>query len=357
VEAAVMRVAVESYAYIAVKLAATRRYVIPLKDLKKIEEIGTIGEFFETLQKYYPRLQYTPNTTSLTDFEQGLWQDYFQTAIRILNACQQDWQYTLLEYLLKFQIKNLETVILGKIADLDNNLIKSNIYWDAAAIFESAKLIETLLAQKSPRDILHILRNSRYGPNLEEGLSHFFNENNTFYFQAYLESYYYSNIINREFNLSEGEQEIIRKILKIEAEYYNIRIIYRALFLNFDPRSIASFLVPSNFILTREQLMSLINSNNPAEMAHKYIELYLKKGKKYKYLQENPVEKNFLYHLREFYTHLTLTPTISYEEPSDRTFGEIFRILIMKEYAIYRLRRTFARLVNKIEVKDEEIND
>src|SRR5271157_5841094 len=111
-----MRVSVESYAYVLVKLARLRKHRITPREIPRLEEVSTLADFMEIFSRYYPDVPLTLPELTLVNFENIIWKDYFDAATRIINACPQTWQQVLTEYLLKYQIKNVKTIILGKIA-------------------------------------------------------------------------------------------------------------------------------------------------------------------------------------------------------------------------------------------------
>ncbi len=274
---------------------------------------------------------------------------------RILNASPQIWQSLISEYLLKFQIKNLKTILLGKIADLDPDLIKTYLNWDVEDILGTRKIIDMLLTQRTPREIQYTLRNSRYGSILREGLTHYFNEKDPLYFQIYLDRYYYTNLLSQNFGLPRQQTDLIRRYINIEAEYQNVRMINRCLSNNFDPRIINELLVPSNFILKPEQYAQLIASRTADNMKKQYVAL-LGKEKQNKFLKENPVLKSFTYFVREFYARLQLQPIPLTESLELRTLDEILKILKFSEYTIYHLTRTLLRIMHHTQFTEEIID-
>src|SRR5271157_5062 len=351
-----MRVSVESYAYVLVKLARLRKHRITPREIPRLEELSTLADFMEIFSRYYPDVPLALPELTLVNFENVIWKDYFDAATRIINACPQTWQHVLTEYLLKYQIKNVKTIILGKIAELDPNLIRTYIQWEVEEIFHTDKVSELLLSQKGPREILYTLRDSRYARVLREGLAHYFNDKDPFYFQIYLDRYYYENLLTQEFHLPSEQAKMVKDFINFEAEFHNVRMIYRSLNNHIDSRIIREMLVPSSFYLTQEYFSQLIDTGETQAMVKKYLDLFAKSGR-YKFLRENPVAKNFTYYLREFYFRLALQPIATDSELEDKTLYEILQFLRLKEYSIYHMTRILTRIMHQFQVKDEEVNE
>ncbi len=323
------------------------------RDLPKLEEIHSLGEFIAEIPKYFPPLVVSPETLTIERFEKIAWNSYFNIATRILNASPQSWQQIITEYLLKFHIRNLKRIILGKIVEMEPDVIKSYLNWEIEDILDTKKMMDILLTQRSPRDILYTLRNSRFGSVLREGLTHYFNENDPLFFQIYLDRYYFTNLLTQEFHLPRHLLAVVYDHVNKEVEYHNVRTINRCLSNNFDRRIINELLVPSNFYLTPQNYSQLIASPSAEEMKKKYL-AFFGKEKKYRYLRENPVLDNFTYYVREFYARLQLQPRALTEDMETGTLDEIFRILILLEYAIYHLVRTLIRIFHHAQIPGKQ---
>ena len=165
-----VRASVDSYAYVLIRLARLRKTRLNLKIIQKFDDISTTEEFRDQVLRYFPDIQLPGEELTVLDFEREIWGNFFRTIARILNASPEKWQIAITGYLLKFQIKNIKVIILGKIAGLDDSVITANINWHVEDLFQSKKIMEMLLSQKTIREILYLLRESRYGTVLREGL-------------------------------------------------------------------------------------------------------------------------------------------------------------------------------------------
>ena len=183
------------------------------------------------------------------------------------------------DYLLKFEIANIKQVIMGVITGLNIKEITKQINFSVEEYLEHKEFMNNLLEITSLDEIQLFMSKTRYNKAIREGILYFRNNNEIFVMQAFLDQYYYNNLLEQEKSYDKKERAMISSYIYQLIEVYNLRMISRGITNNIDKDLLKQFLVKGYFFLDENIINTLMNLNN-IEDFYQQIENYLKKSPK-----------------------------------------------------------------------------
>jgi len=154
-----MRVAVDEYSFVYVKLALLKSLLMSPED----------------------------NQNNIIEFERSLWSVYFDIVEKIIVASPESIQIFLKSLLIRYEIWNIKQAVYGIIekSSLDN--ILDQIYIKPGIMLERNVFISNLIKAKSIKGIYKAIKKTPYEKIIKKGLQEFEKSGEIFYFENELE--------------------------------------------------------------------------------------------------------------------------------------------------------------------------
>ncbi|MBY9002798.1 MAG: V-type ATPase subunit [Candidatus Lokiarchaeota archaeon] len=268
---------IPSYAYTYIKIGFLNQLIIDDVSLAKLKTFSNIQEFIEFIRPYYPEI--IIKKYSIIEIEQSLFHTLIKLIGKILFYSPESMRRFLSDYLLKFEIANIKQVIMGVITGLNIKEITKQINFSVEEYLEHKEFMNNLLEITSLDEIQLFMSKTRYNKAIREGILYFRNNNEIFVMQAFLDQYYYNNLLEQEKSYDKKERAMISSYIYQLIEVYNLRMISRGITNNIDKDLLKQFLVKGYFFLDENIINTLMNLNN-IEDFYQQIENYLKKSPK-----------------------------------------------------------------------------
>ncbi|MBN1215936.1 MAG: V-type ATPase subunit [Candidatus Lokiarchaeota archaeon] len=302
--------------------------------LKKIESIKNIKNLIEFISPYYPDINIKEYT--IEKIEKELYKIYIKLIGRILSYSPLNLRHFLRDYLLKYEIMNIQQIILGTIIGMTTEEKRNNTNLIVHEYLDNIKFIEDLIKITSLEEIQLYLRNTKYNAPIREGILSFKNTNEIFVLEAFLDQLYYKNLARSKKALNSSEKEMIEMFSRYITEIYNINLIYRGILNNIDIHLLSQFIVRNTLFLDYKMIQSLINQKD-LNSFFSLLNIYLKRkmGLGGIDINLNPEMEYPTWNLEEIYQKLffkkfrTQAGSIDYA-----TIHRIFELVIKKEKEI-----------------------
>jgi V/A-type H+/Na+-transporting ATPase subunit C len=258
-----MKINIDDYAYVYIKLALLKQLVMSSEEMEKINSFND----FETLSNFI--LRYFPNFSisemNVSSIEQELWNVYFKIIEKIIMTSPEVIQTFLKSLLLKYEIWNIKVVLKGILVNLPLQDRNTKLYHIPSIILERENLYNNLLRVKSIEELKKILSKTPYKEIVEKGLKKYEETSEIFYLVHELDKFYYSYMINLSEFFPKVEKSLIEMYIRYNLDYYNLNLTFRAVYNNISSKIMRPYLIPNGFLLKRKELELLVNSKDIPE--------------------------------------------------------------------------------------------
>jgi vacuolar-type H+-ATPase subunit C/Vma6 len=239
-------------------------------------------------------------------------------------------------YLLKFEIINIKNIIIGLILGLTLEEKKKKTNFLVEEYLENTEFIEDLLKISSLDEIQFFMKKTKYNIPVREGIFYFKNYREIFVLEAFLDQFYYENLLTQLKNLNTKEKKLITLFIKYKTEIYNINIIYRGLKNNIEKNLLSQFLLNSYLFLDKgkiEYLLSLEDVNVFITLIEEYLTNVKEIKQYYKNIVINP--NHLIHSIEKLYLNYYFKKSkIQIDDIDSITIFRILEILIKKEEEI-----------------------
>ncbi len=281
----------------------------------------------------------------------ALYHNYIKMVGKIMLYSPSNMKTFLKFYLLKFEIINIKQIIIGSILGLKTKKKKKMVNFLVEEYLDNTEFIEDLLKITSLDEIQLFMKKTRYNIPISEGISYFKNYREIFVLEAFLDKFYYENMIVQLNNLRTEEKKIIEPFVKYKTEIYNINVIYRGLKNGIEKELISQFIIDFYLFLDMSKINYLLNIED-SNVLISLIEDYIKNINELKRLyKENVINKEHLIdsieeiYLRYYFVKIKF----SLGEIDLITIFRILELIIKKEKEI-----RFTIIPKVVEIINEE---
>jgi len=241
-----------------------------LQDLKKLRNIQEIIDF---IRPYYPDLNITK--FKIGEIEKALYHIYIKLIGKIILFSPMSMRNFLKFYLLKYEIMNIKQLIIGSIVGLSKKEKSKNINFLVEEYLENTDFIKKLNELSNLSEIQLLMRRTKYNKAVREGLLYFKNNNEIFVLEAFLDRLYYENLLKQKKLYNKKESSIINSFINWIIEIYNLKMIYRGIKNNIEPKILIQFIIHNYHFFNRQELNNLINLRNVNDFFDE-VEAYLR---------------------------------------------------------------------------------
>jgi len=278
-----MRVAVDEYSFVYIKLTLLKSLLMSPEDNQKIrsfDNLDTLGTF---TKRFFPN--FSPKEHNIIEFERSLWDIYFDIVEKIIVASPESIQIFLKSLLIRYEIWNIKQAIYGIIekSSLDN--ILDQIFFKPGIMLERNTFISNLIKAKSIKGIYKIIKKTPYEKIIEKGLQEFEKSGEIFQLENELDRYNFTNMVDKIKFLPNREKKLIEPYIYSQIDYYNLNLIYRALYNGISVDSIMPYVIFHGFLFSESQINQLCSSSSLDDFLS-YLAMILKSKKEFDFLSE-----------------------------------------------------------------------
>ena len=209
---------VPSYAYTYIKIAFLRKLIIDDLSLQNFNKAKNIDKVLESINLFYPDLKV--KIKNIENIELALYHNYIKMVGKIMLYSPPNMRLFLKNYLLKFEIINIKQIIIGSILGLELKKKKQKVNFQVEEYLDNTEFIEEMLKITSLDEFQLFFKNTKYKIPIREGISYFKNYKEIFVLEAFLDKFYYENMISQLKNLNTKEKKIITDYVKCKTEIY-----------------------------------------------------------------------------------------------------------------------------------------
>ncbi|MEJ2252059.1 MAG: V-type ATPase subunit, partial [Candidatus Lokiarchaeota archaeon] len=323
-----MSIMVPSYAYTYIKIGFLKELIMEEEELKQLDSIMNIEDLINQITPFFPDIKI--NEYTIEEIEKSLFHVYIKLLGRILSVSPENMRDFLRNYLLKYEIINIKQIILGSILGLSKEEKRSNVNFLVEEYLEKKEFIENLLNITNLDEIQLYMRDTMYNEVIREGITYFRNNNEVFVLEAFLDNFYYLNLLTGQGSFEKYEKEVITSYIFMSTEIYNLNVLYRGIINSIDKKLLAQFIVDNTFLLKESTLYVLLEQSNLDEFFRIFNQQLSQKGllrglfKPVKKDSEDPI-----WEIEDLYTNYFFQKfKFHYEELEYMTIFKILEILI-----------------------------
>lgn len=272
---------IPSYVYTYIKIDFLKKLIIGEENLLRLKKFENIKDLIEFISPYYPEVIIKEYT--IVEIEQALFHIYIKLIGRILSFSPENMRIFLRALLLKFEISNIKQIILGSIIGMPKTQKSKRINFLVEEYLEHSNFINDLLEISNLDEIQLFMKRTRYNKIIREGLLYFKNTKEIFVLEAFLDKFYYENLLLTKPIYNKKEATMISLFNDYSAEVYNLRMISRAIINNFDKNLVAQLLINEYVFLDSNKINTLLNTNNIDDFTSN-LENFLRSSKELKEL-------------------------------------------------------------------------
>jgi len=272
---------IPSYVYTYIKIDFLKKLIIGEENLLRLKKFENIKDLIEFISPYYPEVIIKEYT--IVEIEQALFHVYIKLIGRILSFSPENMRIFLRALLLKFEISNIKQIILGSIIGMLKTQKSKRINFLVEEYLEHSNFINDLLEISNLDEIQLFMKRTRYNKIIREGLLYFKNTKEIFVLEAFLDKFYYENLLLTKPIYNKKEATMISLFSDYSTEVYNLRMISRAIINNFDKNLVAQLLINEFVFLDSNKINTLLNTNNIDDFISN-LENFLRSSKELKEL-------------------------------------------------------------------------
>ncbi|MBD3352124.1 MAG: hypothetical protein GF364_11610 [Candidatus Lokiarchaeota archaeon] len=365
-----MPVIVDHYAYSLIKIASLKKLLIQPKDYRNLRMFKDEKILLEKLEAHFPSVSRVEEKT-LIAIEKKLFSIYFDIFEKILRNSPKQMQRFLRSLLVRYEIWNIKTCLVGKLAELSIEQIKDEVFFKPARILGRYKFIYNLVTMPTIQECIDYLRQyDRYKHLIERGWYFFQEKNEVFMIEALLDKYYYDQLYNNLPSYSGLEFEIFSKYIDTMIQKYNLMLSYRGVYTKIPKELLKQLVIKQGTLFNLNIIEDLINSETIDEYLEKLLDFLMYPDNKFKVLMANKEEKEHYERIKPFSSILhklaaddPISPILAelnkqlFKElkkgkPEDlkiRTIEETLSLILSKENEIFKVLELFVKIFHKID--------
>nr|MDO8118352.1 V-type ATPase subunit [Candidatus Sigynarchaeota archaeon] len=240
----------DDYAYVSVKVVSAKSKLLKPHHVLELLSAGTVTEFisrFTTMQKTLNELV-PEQVHNSTDLERTLRDAFFKYMVMLVNHSPEECAGLLIQYLQKYEIENLKTLLASKIVNLDATALRDGLYFQVEAMLHSDKIIRGAMNAQTLEEIIYLYRKTSYHDVLHDVETRYKKTNELFFVYAILDRFYIENL-SRYYQAHEHafkNHAIFERFIGLLIDVYNITMVVRSVNHGFEWREAEILLVPDN---------------------------------------------------------------------------------------------------------------
>lgn len=329
-----MGIIVPAYEYTLIKINALKDLIMSEKDLDKLSEFKDIEQFFSYISPFFPIFE--PSEYDLEVIEKKINMSYVKMIGLMMMHSPRNMREFLKDYLLKYEIINIKTIIKGILIGQDAKETRNEVDFEVEIYLGNEDFINELMDIRDLDQMELFFRRSIYGEAIMEGLLFFKQTKEIFVLDSFLERLYYTNLIGKNRNYNRKERDIIDLFSRCLIEIYNLNTIYRGVMNDIEEKILVDLLIEEHIFFKTEGLMDIFQSETVKLVRRKIME-QLHKSKKIRGLMSKTRmnEEYFIPSIKNLYKQYFFNQfSFKVDDFEYRTIYLIIEILLKKENEI-----------------------
>ncbi|MBD3229083.1 MAG: hypothetical protein GF329_12920 [Candidatus Lokiarchaeota archaeon] len=268
-----MSVIVPSYTYLYIRLISINQLIMKEDNIESLRKIKDINHFLEYIRLFYPGLNLKNRT--IVEIQRDLNCIYTKIIGKILSISPINLQNFLKDYLLKYEIKNIKTLIINSIIGEPLETKKQKLNLIAEELIGNLDFIKELVKKSSLEEIQFYLRGTIYYQTVREGIFHFKNTDEIFILVAFLDRLYFEILLRAKIGLDKKEKTIIGLYIDYLIESYNLIAIYRGIKSKLEKNLLKQLLIENHLFLNSNKIDELIQLNDISKFIENLNEYFI----------------------------------------------------------------------------------
>ncbi|MHA1339162.1 MAG: V0D/AC39 family V-type ATPase subunit [Promethearchaeota archaeon] len=366
-----MRVVVDGYTYGLIKVKVMTSLAMTDADYQRLKVIGDPKELIQKIEKFFPSIQEVKEL-NLVEIERKLLSIYFKIFERIMIFSPSPLQQFLKSLLERFEIWNIKTFIVGKLINLSDEELKSEIFLEPEQILGRNEFIENLLSYENVEDAINFLKKQpKYHHIIEHGWNFYKERNEIFLFENLLDKLFIEELIKPLEEFKGKERYIFELYVNTLVERYNLIQIFRSIRHKISFEILKQLIIPKRDVYRTEHLLFLCQSKDENDFINRLRLIIRKKGTIdaeddswiEKRFYSKPINYELIFSqaseedpLSPFISFLNqkLLEVISAQEVVDiKTMAIKYTLylILQKEMDIYRVLKLFVNIFHELKTK------
>jgi vacuolar-type H+-ATPase subunit C/Vma6 len=232
-----------------VRVVAARGKIIRAEQLADLIRCTSIEEFKQKLAGFDLDLPADAISNS-KDLEKTFHDIFFKYINLIIYNAPHECQEFVIQYIEKYAIDNLKTLVVGKILDMDEKDLEEHINLPVERIMKTEGLITEAVKHAKLEKMLYIYKQTKYGALLKDLVSQYTKTKEIFFIYALLDRYYIENLnfmLIHHAHWSNIDKNFAKTFVGTLTDFYNIMCAFRGQINGFSQAEIRIIKTPVQF--------------------------------------------------------------------------------------------------------------
>ncbi len=251
----------KTYAQIAVKAGAERRYLLDPQKLKDLVGCNNLEDLATRLGKSpYERLLKDVGHLTAEKMQYLFKEELIRVCDKIVSFSPNEIQDFLRIYLSWLEIENLKSILKAKSIKMPHETLVQRLHLSVEEIFKRKDLFIQAIDSTDVKGVIEIFGETFYSPILSEGMPKYEETGSTIFFDFALDKAYYDNLLGSFGTLPPKDSEIAYSSLGPEIDRFNILTIIRSKLLNYPSHLTYRAVTHSFYKLSENDIQAIISS-------------------------------------------------------------------------------------------------
>lgn len=248
------------YSRVLVKIGAERGKLLSEAKLKTLAESKNLVELITQLRDSSYQEQMAKVSSPLTSrkLERALNENLIETYLKIVKNSPKRARKYLDSYLLRFEIENIKALIKATGAKLSSEEKMAKIYLSAESYLENRKIIEEAQKATSIRQVVDILKSTKYAPALGMGLQTYEETGSTICFDVFIDKMFFEQLYKGYESLPKKEKPHAHFYASMESDSFILLTLLRGKALNYDANWLRMAVPHASFNLSTETIETIV---------------------------------------------------------------------------------------------------
>ncbi len=220
---------IDDYSYVMVRVVAARGKIIRAEQLADLIKCTSLEEFKQKLAGFQSELS-AEAINSSKDLEHTLQDTFFKYINLIIYNAPHECQEFVTQYIEKYVIDNLKTLVVGKILNMNEKDLNERINFPIERIMKTEGLITEAVKHANLEKMLYLYKSTKYGLMLKDLVSQYTKTKEIFFIYALLDRYYIDNLnsmLIHHVHWSNIDKDFARIFVGTLTDFYNIVCAFR----------------------------------------------------------------------------------------------------------------------------------
>ncbi len=336
-----------------VRITAARGKLIRAEQLTDLSKCTSIEEFKLKLVGFQSDTS-ADIMNSSKDLERTFHDVFFKYINLIIYNAPHECQEFVIQYVEKYAIDNLKTLIVGKILDMNEKDLKERIFFPIEQIMKTEALIAEAVKHAKMENVLYLYKHTKYGELLKDIVSQYEKTREIFFIYALLDKYYIENLnlmLIYHAHWSRSNKDFIRIFVGTFTDFYNLVCAIRGQIngLNQAETRIIRVNAQFEYKVYYDDFTRLYSQGSDREKIVNVLKDILRRYPCGNEFVDLLSPDRIMTSLRQFYHNVLIKQVRLHRFEPGHELGEVIAFLLEKEAEIDNLITIFEGVKNNIE--------